>query len=281
MSHLGAPIPECVTSPDDNCQPVQITVLCDDNGPFIRRYIVSCPSGDVLGFTDHTLDGSTPYAPVGTVGDCNLAEPPIRSTVLCDGGNSLEPFLRVQVLNDSGAVISTLDFELDGTTPYVVVGPLEICGDSSNIRSRVLCDSGASPTVEFLRTEVLDGAGNVIITIDTESDGVTPYVVIGPIAFECCNDCDSDAFRQRRDEIVGLGAWVRPATAQSVTVKCRAVGNPASPPTITDASATVTSLFVGDEETWTTPDGTPFSSPFTVATSDPGDMVTIVWVEVV
>jgi len=282
MSMQGAPIPECITTSGDNCQPIQIAVLCDDNGPFIRRFIVSCETGNILGFTDLELDGSTPYAPVGSVNDCSSATPAIRSEILCDAGNASFEFIRTQVLNDSGAPVSTLDTELDGTTPYVVVGPIENCGVSGgSVRTRTVCDTGAVPVVNFLRTELLDSGGNVIATVDTTGDGTTPYVAVGPIDFECCQDCVPDAYRQRRDQLAGVAAWVRPAGAYLVTVKCRAVGDALNPPTITDAAANVTPLFVGDEETWVTTDATPLTGAFTVTNNDAGDLVTIVWVEVV
>ena len=173
MSMMGAPIPECFTTPGENCLPVQAVVLCDVNGatvtPFVRRYFFDCNSGSLLGFADTDLDGNA----------------------------------------------------------YVVSGTVDFC-------------SGGS-----------------------------------------CPDCVPDAFRQRRDQIAGIGAWVRPAGAYLVTVKCRAVGDVLNPPTITDAAGTITPLFVGDEETWQSPDGTPLSSTFTVITNDASDLITIVWVEVV
>lgn len=179
MTHLGAPIPECFSTPDNNCQPVQIVVLCDQYPPsgagdgalvpFLRRYIVDCSSGAIVGFVDTDFDGN----------------------------------------------------------PYVVVGTVQNC-DSGN-----------------------------------------------------CPDCTFDAFRQHREELVGVGAWLRPAGASSVTVKCRAVGNALTPPTITDANGVVTALFVGDEETWASPDGTPLSDGFTVTGNDAGDIITIIWLETI
>jgi hypothetical protein len=224
MSMTGAPIPECLPGdPGDNCQPVAFEILCDDFGPFLRRYQINCDTGSVIGISDTELDGVTAYATIGAVVNC--------------GGDA----------------------------------------DVSNVRTRTLCDTGNSNT-NFIRTEVLDAGGNVIATVDTEVDGVTPYVVVGPVDFECCQGCEADAYRQHREELVGAGVWARPAGASAVTVKCRAL-DAAGSATITDASAVVTPLFIGDEETWASPDGTPLSGAFTVTTTGAGDYITIFWLE--
>ncbi|MER5904309.1 hypothetical protein ABT150_30115 [Streptomyces mirabilis] len=56
-------------------------ILCDNNGAFIRRYTLT--AGGALSTTDTTLDGVTPYVPVGTVARCGVtaANPLIDSTV--------------------------------------------------------------------------------------------------------------------------------------------------------------------------------------------------------
>lgn len=56
-------------------------VLCDDGGPFLRRYATEDGATAV---TDTTLDGTTPYTPTGTVVRCAEtapAGPQIGSTV--------------------------------------------------------------------------------------------------------------------------------------------------------------------------------------------------------
>jgi len=44
-------------------------VLCDDNGSFLRRYVVSS-EGTTVAYLDFELDGVTAYAPEGTVRNC-------------------------------------------------------------------------------------------------------------------------------------------------------------------------------------------------------------------
>jgi hypothetical protein len=60
---------------------VEYEVLCDDNGPFLRRY---SEVGGVVTPVDTELDGTTVYAPVGTVGNCaaeTVPNPLIDSTI--------------------------------------------------------------------------------------------------------------------------------------------------------------------------------------------------------
>lgn len=58
---VGTDVVECV-SPDE-----EILILCDNNGPFLRRYTIT--DGAVT-IADTALDGSTVYTPVGTVETC-------------------------------------------------------------------------------------------------------------------------------------------------------------------------------------------------------------------
>ncbi|MEU4406193.1 hypothetical protein AB0F88_16855 [Streptosporangium sp. NPDC023963] len=47
-------------------------ILCDNNGAFLRRYTTE---GGAAVVTDTTLDGTTAYAPVGTVLRCGVPTP--------------------------------------------------------------------------------------------------------------------------------------------------------------------------------------------------------------
>jgi hypothetical protein len=57
-------------------------VLCDDNGPFVRK-LVQGPDGAVTAVVNLTLDGA-PYTPVGTVGQCTEPCRDASTLLLCD-----------------------------------------------------------------------------------------------------------------------------------------------------------------------------------------------------
>lgn len=221
---MAAPIPECLPGdPGENCQPIQFQILCDDNGPFLRRYQINCDTGGVIGSVDTLLDGVTAYVPVGTVTVC-----------------------------DSDA----LDTE-------VIV--------------RQLCDLGSGlPGFQstFLRVEVRNANGSLASSFDVEADGVTPYVAVGPVDFECdCLECLPGSISALREHFSGIFSWVLPANVVRFTVKVRAL-DAAGSVTITDNAANVTPMFVGDEESWGNGSDS-LAQPFTVAGAGAGDLVTI------
>jgi len=164
----------------------------------------------------------------------------------------------------------------------VAGAPIPEClgGDSGEncqpVQAVVLCDEQGP----FLRLYLFDcDNGTFAGSIDRSLDGAA-YVPVGDISDCGCETCQPYQYRQHREEISGQGVWVRPVDASSVTVKCRVVANGNNPPTITDADLVTTPLYMGDEETWASPDGTSLVDNFTV-TTNANDLVTIVWLETV
>jgi len=176
--------------PDD----AEFLILCDfpplfPNAtvvPFLRRYDVD--DAGVVTTTDTDLDGVTPYVPTvgGAVSICDVAYQDFEPEVLCDFGNANTQFLRRY--RDTALGVLTTDTDLDGTTPYVVVGPVGTCADVTgtvdvgnwrdDAEYAVLCDLGAANTPFVRRYDVSDTG--VVTTTDTALDGTTPYVVVGP-----------------------------------------------------------------------------------------------------
>lgn len=223
---MAAPIPECLSGdPGDNCQPIQFEVLCDDNGPFLRRYQINCDTGAVIGVVDTLLNGTTLYATVGTV-------------TVCDS-DSLDTEIIVRQLCDLGS---------GGGVP--------------------------GSQVSFLRVEIRNADGTLSSSFDVEPDGVTPYAVIGPVDFECdCLECEPDSISARREHFSGVFSWVLPVNVVRFTVKVRAL-DAAGSVTVTDNAATITPMFVGDEESWGNGENI-LAQPFTVDGAGAGDLVTI------
>lgn len=245
-------------------------ILCDDNGPFLRKYVQSVVGGQgrIDSHRNFTLAGAA-YTPVGVVRVCSAGQtlgpvcwvdpdvpelqrqgfmtlgpdgdpvlydlsgdvvtdyvvvicPEItqQSHVLCDAGNANHQFLRWYV---DGPVVgqsdTQWDFELDGSTPYAVVGPVVLCGDTSVGDTRdpeiqILCD--ATPT-RFLRHYIYDGeTGAVASVVNTTLDGVTPFVPVGAVGI-CTTPTATDfdfAIEQLCDN---NGAFLRRFTFNSAT----------------------------------------------------------------
>ncbi|MGW6460398.1 hypothetical protein ACWF94_31500, partial [Streptomyces sp. NPDC055078] len=121
------------TCPAGTSQPEQDLVqLCDvaadgTSTPFVRDYRRD-ELGAISGRSDYLLDGTT-YVPTGTVGICAPeACRDCEQLVLCDlADNVSTSFLRTVCRDCTGAVVSTLDTALDGTTAYAPAGTVGQC----------------------------------------------------------------------------------------------------------------------------------------------------------
>lgn len=122
----------------DDCASVSLLRLCDqteeDCIPFLRHLVHDC-AGTVTTSTDTGLDGTTPYTPAGTVGDCEDCPcgPCTKVLPLCDylgpGPEPVVQFLRHVVYDcETGVVQEQTDTLLDGTTPYTPIGEIAECG---------------------------------------------------------------------------------------------------------------------------------------------------------
>ncbi|MFC9604548.1 hypothetical protein ACFTTN_13950 [Streptomyces niveus] len=169
---------------------------------FLRTLVTDCVTGEVVTTTDTTLDGA-PYTVVGEVGQCTPTEPgecrDCEQLALCDVVENVSTaFLRTVCRDCTGAVISTLDTELDGTSPYAVSGTVDRCCDdceTAAAQTLRLCDlnpdnapnaDGLVCAVPFLRHFVYDCTGTAT-TYDTEMDGVTAYTPVEAV------DCGESA----------------------------------------------------------------------------------------
>ncbi|MFI9591203.1 hypothetical protein [Nonomuraea sp. NPDC052265] len=170
---------------------------------FLRTLVTDCVTGEVVSTTDTTLDGD-PYTVTGEVSQCVPSEPAecrnCEAVVLCDVTDDAEPhsFLRTVCRDCTGVVISVLDTELDGATPYAVTGTVGSCGpdtcQTTSVQTVRLCD--LDPTVEadgdgrrcavpFLRHLAYDCAGDLLGFHDTGLDGTTPYTPVQVVDCQC------------------------------------------------------------------------------------------------
>ncbi|WP_381792990.1 hypothetical protein [Streptomyces niveus] len=164
---------------------------------FLRTLTTDCVSGDVVSTTDTTLDGA-PYAVTGTVGQCTPAESAddcrdCEQLVLCDVTDAgTSTFLRTVCRDCAGAVTSSLDTELDGSTAYGVAGTVGVCAtppaecEAAAVQAFRLCDlnpdsapndDGLVCATPFLRHFIYACDGSSTFH-DTEMDGITAYAPV-------------------------------------------------------------------------------------------------------
>ncbi|MGW3736670.1 hypothetical protein [Streptomyces sp. NPDC005148] len=163
---------------------------------FLRTLVTDCATGETITTVDTTVDGD-PYTVTGEVGQCTPAESgsaadcrDCEQFVLCDVADSISTaFLRTVCRDCTGAVISTLDTDLDGSAPYAVAGTVGVCAtppaecEAAAVQAFRMCDlnPAAAPNDDglvcatpFLRHFVYACDGTATFH-DTEMDGVTAY----------------------------------------------------------------------------------------------------------
>ncbi|MFD3848181.1 hypothetical protein ACFWVB_20110 [Streptomyces microflavus] len=100
---------------------------------FLRTLVTDCETGEIISTTDTTLDGD-PYTVTGNVGQCQPTTdaeccPTSQSVILCDVGEdgTVTQFLRQLTYMPGSVTPTAADFALDGTTPYVLTGTVQVC----------------------------------------------------------------------------------------------------------------------------------------------------------
>lgn len=119
----------------------------------------------------------------------------VLQEVLCDDGTDPgTPFLRIYRYSPAGVFISAVNRELDGTTPYVLIGDAVVCAMPTEIVGTVCIDDcGGSITVDdgglsltVDGTVELGAATLAALETVTVLQGTSPWVVSGTV---CIDDC--------------------------------------------------------------------------------------------
>lgn len=157
-------------------------------GPFAQQGFLGLDPNDNPRLFD--LNGTEVPAGGYTIVICS--ELTQQSHILCDFGNldvdgNPHQFLRWYIDSPiSGIPATQWNFELDGSTDYVVVGPVGLCpaGATGSVAEFVLCDNftvGPNDVrISFVRKFIQDEDGNVTSVVDLALDG-TPYVIQGTV----------------------------------------------------------------------------------------------------
>lgn len=127
----GNPISVTVSNFPSNPEfDVELVTLCDDNGPFFRRFTYDEATGLPTTVVDTTLAGA-PYVAVGTVVPCpeSPADGDTELLEVCDAGNGNEPFVVVITFDSTGAIAGLSNLDYTGL-PYVPVGPIVKCSNT-------------------------------------------------------------------------------------------------------------------------------------------------------
>lgn len=179
-------------------------ILCDDNGPFIRKFIQNA-AGLVLSVVDLDLGGS-PYSITGIVNVCPAsatADVFQHEEILCDDNGA---FVRKYIQNAAGLVLSVVDFDLGGT-PYAVTGTVDVCPATSTTNvfqhEEILCDLNGP----FIRKFIQNAAGAVLSVVDLDLGGAA-YAVSGTVNV-CPAEATANVFQHEEILCDDNGSFIR------------------------------------------------------------------------
>ena len=159
-------------------------VLCDDNGPFLRKYVQSLDAtnqAQLNSFRDFTLGGGG-YTPVGDVGTCDGAA---TLGEVCYNDGVLPLSQRGFLTRDADGTAHVYDQNGAEVVPF----PLILICPETSFFEEILCDQG-NDGHQFIRRYI----GNTVDGFSTtlwnfELDGETDYVPVGPVV-ACSASCD-------------------------------------------------------------------------------------------
>jgi hypothetical protein len=173
------------------CPDSETVTLCDDAGPFLRRY--TWLQG-VATFEDFDLDGATPHVVTGTVGVCEPDPSADCVDTVCrtrcddtDGdGAANATYSELWCVHADGTADLVLTYQDAPSTPYTPVAPIDCEYTETSDEVLTLCDE-VGP---FLRR--YSWVGDTASFEDVALDGVTPYVVTGTVGV-CSATADCEA----------------------------------------------------------------------------------------
>jgi hypothetical protein len=191
-------------------------VLCDDNGPFLRKYVqdvndVGQPQVKAHG--DFTLAGAS-YTPVGEVGSCG-GELTLGEVCYSDPGGG--PSRRGFLVRDAAGGAHVYGPSGVEVTPFPVI---VVCPEAS-FYEEILCDQGADGH-QFIRRYIGSPIQDASAALwNFELDGATEYTPVGPVAVcagneDCRNSstvlvCDTPA-----SDTVALAPSIADGTAADI-----------------------------------------------------------------
>lgn len=133
---LDGSTPFTPTAPVGPCpgRDEEMLVLCDSASPtpnrFLRRYNYDDLTGSLISIVNTTLDGSTPFTPVGAVQVCATTvqtDLDFAELVLCDS-NGTQFIQRLTFNSSTGAVTATTNTTLTGGA-FTPVGAVSLCSN--------------------------------------------------------------------------------------------------------------------------------------------------------
>lgn len=171
-------------------------------------------------------------------------------------------------------------------TPYAgAPTTLSYCNKTLTSEAEEICVGGTTTLLQYVLQNNGQPTGTVYYT--DISGAIVPAPAAGTFTFGSCPVSGSILVPiQKFQQLNGVGVYNRPAThVQSITVMVRRVGNPLTPPTITDAVGNIIDLFPGDSLSWSAMGSISSANDWLTGVfsinSNLGDIISILTVELI
>lgn len=172
---------------------------------------------------------------------------------------------------------------IDVTATYTVVP----CGDTTPTETYIdkvcLCDDNAGILTSFVRFYTYDPVTDTRnYTGDWLPDLSAPYTPTG-IVGPCDTLGTPTQLVLRKIDLTGIQVWNKPPTVVSFTLKVRRVGDVVTPPTTTDNAGFISTLYIGDVDTYSIPNGnhTILEGNFSINLNHTADLISLTYLELV
>ncbi|MGW1989582.1 hypothetical protein [Embleya sp. NPDC001921] len=261
--------PDAVASEVRDARDEELLVLCDSTPTrFLRRYNYDATTGALVGIVNTTLDGSTPFAPVGAVGVCTTAiasDFDFLSTVLCDS-NGTQFIQRLTFNSATGAVTATTNTTLTGGA-FAPVGAVSLC---SNCCPAVI-GQGCTNTGSGFYTAIRATNGTISLI-----DSVSGAAVLAANIVPCPSDNTARTLTAQARQLTNATPWTPGADVVGTLTSLTVTGLSGLWDLVDQNGTALTGLPAGLTLTWSAEDDNTLTGPTSV-TPQAGASVVANW----
>jgi hypothetical protein len=248
----------------------ELLVLCDATPTrFLRRYNYDAATGNLIGIVNTTLDGSTPFVPVGAVGVCTTAiatDIDFDQIELCDTNGG---FLRRFTFNSTtGAVIATTNLTLAGAA-YAPVGTVGICDGCCP----QVIGNGCTNTGSGFYTAIRTTTGTISLI-----DSVTGAAVVAANVVACPGDNTVRTLTAQARQVTNAAPWTPGADVVGTLTSLTVTGTGGLWDMVDQSGTALIGLPPGLTLTWTAEDDNTLTGPTSI-TPQPGSSVVAHWTQ--
>lgn len=258
------------TAAAGSTQDAEVLLLCDSTPTRFLRRINTDPTGAVVSVINTTLDGTTPFGPVGAVGVCTTptaTDFDFDQIILCDANGT--SFIRRYTFNSTtGAVTATTNLTLAGGA-FAPVGAVALCASCCP----AVIGDGCTNTGSGFYTAIRAANGTISLI-----DSVSGAAVLAANIVPCPSDNTARTLTAQGRLVADADAAWTPGADVVGTLTSVTLTVLSGTATVTDANGTVMAgLPAGYSATWTAEDDNTLTGPQSIDAI--GGQTAVVWTQ--